>query len=919
MRSEPLPVWQPPATFGEYRLLQPLGRGAMGEVYLAHDTVLDRLVAVKFIAGVAPDEVQRERFRTEARAIARVQHPNVVGIHRVGEVKDRPYLVSEFLRGDSLDRLARPVPWTRVLEIGIGLAKGLAAAHRQGVLHRDLKPANALLTEDGQVKLLDFGVAKLLDVAMAPVGPARLPEGPGAVPGEGAATVDVPAVEDARRTATVDVPRLEAAHCPHGDAAWRLPSPTGRPDTDHPANEPRAADLAIAGASQGTVSTDRSGADSSMRSVGLAQRTATSTPLPPERLIGPADLLSTGRIGTPLYMAPEVWRGEPATVRSDLFSLGVLLYELCGGPTPGPLAEAPRRPRTFEPLDVAVPGVDAAFAAILSRCLAHDPFARFESADALREALESIASRGAPPVIAPPRPRWLRVTRVLALPGLAVVILLGGDWWGDRSRRMDAEQALASAAPLLKEGRTLGARIEALRTEAFTAFDTDRSAEAEAAWAQALELGAKQARRYEDASTILEAARTRVGRGTNPALDQRVAEVLLQRILVAERDREAGVQTTLTQHLEELDTRAETSRKLTAPVRMELDSDPPGAVIQVESFQSQPGGPPRWSEPRAFDKTPMTSGLTLDPGSHRLTFTLPGRPPVRYPVLLTRGETFQAKVPIPERVPDGYVYVPPGRFLYGSGDDETIRRTVVRTRPLHRLTTGAFLIARHEVTYADWLTWLRELPASERAARRPRGTNYFGTIELRPATDGTWTFHLDHEGVTYQAREGEPLRYQDRALRAEQDWRRFPVSGISWEDARAYTAWLDDTGRLPHARLCSEREWERAARGADGRDYPHGPVLAPDDANFDATYGRKPRAFGPDAVGSHPASDSPFGVADLSGNVWEWLVTDTNGTPAYGGGSFYQDALTARALNHGDGEPRTRFPFIGMRVCASVP
>ncbi|WP_370469463.1 bifunctional serine/threonine-protein kinase/formylglycine-generating enzyme family protein [Corallococcus caeni] len=883
MRSEPLPVWQPPATFGEYRLLQPLGRGAMGEVYLAHDTVLDRLVAVKFIAGVAPDEVQRERFRTEARAIARVQHPNVVGIHRVGEVKDRPYLVSEFLRGDSLDRLSRPVPWTRVLEIGVGLARGLAAAHRQGVLHRDLKPANALLTEDGQVKLLDFGVAKLLDVAMASVEPVRLQEEPRAVPVEGDATVDVPGtVEDSRRTATVGV---NHGASPEASPPLLVSSDTG--DSQRPAE--------------------------------VAQRTATSTPLPPERLLGPADLLSTGRIGTPLYMAPEVWRGEPATVRSDLFSLGVLLYELCGGPTPGPLAEAPHRPRTFEPLDAAVPGVDATFAAILARCLAHDPFARFESADALREALESIASRRGSPTLATPRPRWLRITRVLALPGIAVAILLGGNWWGERSRRMDAEQAMASAAAILDEVRALDTRIDTLRTEAFTAFDTDRSAEAEPLWAQALELGAKQARRSQDASTVLEAAQTRVGRGSNPTLDQRVADVLLQRILLAERDRDLDVQTALTQHLAELDPNAATSRKLTAPVRMELDSNPPGAVIQVETFESRPGGPPRWSEPRTFDKTPMTAGLTLDPGSHRLTFTLPDRPPVQYPVMLTRGETFRAKVSLPEHVPDGYVYVPPGRFLYGSGDAETIRRTVIRTRPMHRLTTGAFFIARHEVTYADWLAWLRALPTSERAARRPRGTNYFGTIELLPGRDGLWTFHLEHEGITYLAREGEPLRYQDRTQRAEQDWRRFPVSGISWEDARAYVAWLDATGRLPRARLCTEREWERAARGADGRDYPHGPTLAPDDANFDATYGRKPRAFGPDVVGTHPASDSPFGVADLSGNVWEWLVTDTNGAAAYGGGSFYQDALTARSLNHGDGEPRTRFPFIGMRVCASVP
>ncbi|RYZ39126.1 MAG: hypothetical protein EOO71_21315 [Myxococcaceae bacterium] len=899
MRSEGLSPWQPPATFGEYRLLQPLGRGAMGEVYLAHDTVLDRLVAVKFIAGVAPDEVQRERFRTEARAIARVQHPNVVGIHRVGEVRDRPYLVSEFLRGDSLDRLARPVPWERVLEIGLGLCRGLAAAHRQGVLHRDLKPANALLTEDGQVKLLDFGVAKLLDVAVVPVGPVLLPD----FQAEGAATVGLPEDTGDRRgsrglATTGRSPVAEAG------ALRRLASATQA--TIDSAEDPR----------RNATAEPSSGAD-----VGESQRTATIAPLALPR--GPADLLSTGRIGTPLYMAPEVWRGEPATARSDLFSLGVLLHELCGGTTPGPLADAPLEPRTFAPLDTVVPGIDPTFASVVTRCLAHEPSARFDSADALREALESISSRltaaSSDTTLTAPtrvRPRWVRVGRVLVLPLLAASMLLGGTWYGEHSRRRDAEQALADVAFTLDSGQVLGAQIESLRAEAFTAFDSDRVPFAEETWAKALALGAKQARSYEEVTAILDTTRTRVGAGWNDALDQRLADVLLQRILIAERDRKPEVRAALVQRLDAVDPSGVTSNKLRAPVRMELDSDPPGAVVQVESLEPIAGEP---SEPWTFGTTPITSGITLTPGSYLLTFTRPDRPPVRYPVLLGRGGVFQARVVLPEHVPEGYVYVPPGRFLYGSGDDESIRRTVVRTRPLHPLTTGAFLIARHEVTYADWLTWLRALPASERAARRPRGTNYFGTIELRPNPDDTWTFHLEHEGVAYHAREGEPLRYQDREQRAEQDWRRFPVSGISWEDARAYVSWLDATGRVPRARLCTEREWERAARGADGRDYPHGSTLAPDDANFDATYGRKPRAFGPDAVGSHPASDSPFGVADQSGNVWEWLVTDTGGTPAYGGGSFYQDALTARVLNHGDGEPRTRFPFIGMRVCASVP
>src|SRR4051812_4815264 len=92
----------PPAELEEYRLLRPLGHGAMGQVYLAHDTLLDRPVAIKFIAG-DPDPAARERFFVEARAIARLSHPNVVAIHRVGEVRGRPYLVSELVRGTPLD------------------------------------------------------------------------------------------------------------------------------------------------------------------------------------------------------------------------------------------------------------------------------------------------------------------------------------------------------------------------------------------------------------------------------------------------------------------------------------------------------------------------------------------------------------------------------------------------------------------------------------------------------------------------------------------------------------------------------------------------------------------------------------------------------------------------------------------------
>src|SRR6476659_11278196 len=107
------PDWKPPDEFEEYRLVRLLGRGAMGEVYLARDSLLDRAVAVKFVRA-AKDPVARARFFDEARAIARLQHPNVVAIHRVAEVSGHPFLVSEYVHGKALHELDRPMPWRRV-------------------------------------------------------------------------------------------------------------------------------------------------------------------------------------------------------------------------------------------------------------------------------------------------------------------------------------------------------------------------------------------------------------------------------------------------------------------------------------------------------------------------------------------------------------------------------------------------------------------------------------------------------------------------------------------------------------------------------------------------------------------------------------------------------------------------------------
>jgi serine/threonine protein kinase len=157
--------------FGRYEILAELGRGAMGVVYRARDPKINRVVAVKTVslAGQPPEaEVEyRERFIREAEAAGRLSHPGIVTIYDVGEEPETraPYIVMEFVKGPSLERLlseqGHTLPLEQALQLTLELAEALDCAHGQGVVHRDLKPANILITEDGRAKIADFGIAKL--------------------------------------------------------------------------------------------------------------------------------------------------------------------------------------------------------------------------------------------------------------------------------------------------------------------------------------------------------------------------------------------------------------------------------------------------------------------------------------------------------------------------------------------------------------------------------------------------------------------------------------------------------------------------------------------------------------------------------------------------------------------------------------
>src|SRR5258708_2539133 len=155
---------------GPYEILCPLGAGGMGEVYRARDTRLGRDVALKILPESFARETDRlHRFEQEARAVAALNHPNILAIFDTGQNNGSPFLVSELLEGETLrgvlDRGA--VQQRKTIDYGVQIAQGLAAAHEKGIVHRDLKPEHIFVTRDARIKILDFGLAKLAQKASA--------------------------------------------------------------------------------------------------------------------------------------------------------------------------------------------------------------------------------------------------------------------------------------------------------------------------------------------------------------------------------------------------------------------------------------------------------------------------------------------------------------------------------------------------------------------------------------------------------------------------------------------------------------------------------------------------------------------------------------------------------------------------------
>jgi serine/threonine protein kinase len=303
--------------FDRYEILSLLGRGGMGEVYLAHDTRLGRKIALKLLpARYTQDEDSLRRFKQEAQVASALNHPNIITIHEVGQVDSDHFIATEFIEGVTLRKRmeARRMELGEALDVAIQVAGALAAAHAAGIIHRDIKPENIMVRPDGYVKVLDFGLAKL----------AQRPSSGG---------------RDERAARTTE---LEA----------HTAGLSGAPEISR--SDPYATTPLV---------TFIEGASSSDTAPGLV-------------------------MGTLRYMSPEQVRGHRVDARTDIFSLGVVLYEMVRGAVPfdnettGELVAAILE-KEPEPLSAFVPDVPEVLEWITTKALMKDREERYQTAKEL--------------------------------------------------------------------------------------------------------------------------------------------------------------------------------------------------------------------------------------------------------------------------------------------------------------------------------------------------------------------------------------------------------------------------------------------------------------------------------------------------------------------------------------------------------
>ena len=765
-----------------YEELGLIGHGAMGDVLRVRDLHLGRTVAMKRLSAEATETPGvKERFLTEARTTAQLEHPGIIPVYDIGEREGRPYFTMKEVRGRTLTQIIRGVHrgsqsgrwvphdgWSfrRILEAFRQVCDAVAYAHDRGIIHRDLKPENVMIGDFGEVTVMDWGLA----------------------------------------TTTAD------------------------------------------------------------------------------------DAL----VGTPAYMPPEQAWGRAASIRSDVYGLGGILYMILSGRPPHQgksVDEILERARKDTPptIDREARPIAEGLVQICAKAMAREPGNRYPDAGALSADLDGF-SEG-------------EVRREKAMEHVR-----------------HAEEALPRIADTRSEAHALRHRAE----QELDALPTwAPPSEKRKAWALL-----HTARELDDRATLLQLDRVQRLRSALqyfpglPEANRALADHYRDMHASAERSRDHAAALRHEVMLRAHDT-GTFKEYLKASGQLNLHTHPEGARVVAHRLTTS-DNLLQSGKRIPLGRTPLL-GRELPMGSYILELNHPGRRMIRYPVYIERQKRWSSRAPgehhdRPARLPTplslsaGEVLISAGWFV--SGGDDLAEGSLPRRRVwIDDLVTPTF-----PVTNRDYLAFLNALVESGRAEQAQtlcprqyerRSKDASGDVVYHQGANGL--FELDDESFW------------------KLDW---PVVLVTWHAATQYARWKAAQDQLPW-RLPTELEWEKMARGVDARTYPWGDTLDP---SFACVHGSHKDRDMPASVRDFPWDVSPYGVRGLGGNVRDWCAdrftlegsmlefgrvlpvidTDSAGPRAVRGGHWQARSMETRSSARAGVLPDQRSETLGFRLVRSI-